>query len=191
MVAPALATLLSMLWAQELPLRPPPPKFAAGQLLFATPRSRDPDLAQTVVLIVQRDENGVIGLVLNHPSQVRIGQLLPQLQKTKNGAALVYTGGPLNIGVRGLVQSRIKPEGAVPVFADVYLFPTAAWLEKALASANPPASFHVYAGYTGWSVQQLRDEVALGRWDVLAGDPAVVFDRNPGQVWSRLSRSVR
>jgi len=193
------ATLL----AQELPARPAPPPIAAGQLLIATRKSRDPDLKGTAILIAQMDDQGVIGLVLNRPSEVRIARLFPRLEKaqsarpqpgktqtpkTGNASEFVFTGGPLNIGVRGLLESRFHPEGAIHVAADVYMVSSAALLEKALASAPPASSFRVYAGYAGWTAEQLKHEIMLGWWDVLPWDSTAVFDRNPGGVWPRLSK---
>jgi putative transcriptional regulator len=133
---------------------------AAGEILVATTKSRDPDLAQSVILLIQCDRDGAIGLMLNRP----------------NGKA--YEGGPIELGVRTLVRSRSKPEGAQRVFGDVYVYPR-------MVNAT---GARVYVGYTGWSAQQLKDEIARGLWKVIAGNSSAVFDRDPATLWKRLNR---
>src|SRR5260370_20499614 len=103
---------------------------AVGQLLVATRKSHDPDLKQTVILLVHYDQDGAIGLILN--------------RKSNKKDQPFYFGGPINLGTRVLLRARTKPADAERIGGDVYVLrnPT-----------QPPAStvFRVYAGYTGWS----------------------------------------
>ncbi|HEX6876286.1 MAG TPA: YqgE/AlgH family protein, partial [Nocardioidaceae bacterium] len=48
----------------------------AGQLLVATPRLVDPNFERTVVLLLDHDESGTLGVVLNRPSPVSVGDIL-------------------------------------------------------------------------------------------------------------------
>ncbi len=64
-------------------------------------------------------------------------------------------------------------------------------LDELVAEGTPASRFHVYAGYVGWSTQQLKNEVALGLWHVLPGDAGAVFDREPDKVWSRLASGAK
>ncbi len=141
---------------QELP-RAGAKEPSAGQILVATSKSHDPDLARSVILLIQYSSEGAIGLMLNRP----------------NGKA--FEGGPVELGVRTLVRARLKPEGAERIFGDVYMYPR--MVEKA---------GRVYVGYTGWSAQQLQDEIARGLWKVRAPDARVVFDAQPATLWDRL-----
>jgi hypothetical protein len=72
-------------------LRPP----AVGQILIATEKSHDPDLAKSVVLVIHSDSDGVMGLILNRPR-----------------AKSTYHGGPIPLGSRAL--SRNKAEQILP-----------------------------------------------------------------------------
>ncbi len=139
-----------------------PPQPGIGKLLVATPKSHDPDLAQSVVLLIQRTPEGAIGLILNQPRKD------------------LYFGGPIPLGVRMLVRSRTKPENSERVFGDVYVTESA-------ASAKSPGA-RTYAGYTGWSSVQLDDEISRGLWKVIPGDAAIVFDTRPDTLWQRLIR---
>src|SRR5215472_11981512 len=92
----ALVLALQMGAAQQL---------GVGKLLVATGKSHDPDLAQSVILLIHYDQDGAIGLILNHPVNE------------------VYFGGPIALGVHTLFRSSTKPETGQRLFADVYIAP--------------------------------------------------------------------
>lgn len=162
--------------------------LAAGQLLVASEATRDPGFAQTVVLIVQYDEKGVVGLVLNRRSDIPVSQVF---KKEGNGRPEpVYWGGPVSTGVFALLRARTQPAGSGRVLPELYLITEKALLEKTVASNTPPAEFRVYVGYTGWTVAQVRNEVLAGLWYVLAGDPALPFDPKPETLWQRMIRKA-
>jgi putative AlgH/UPF0301 family transcriptional regulator len=163
-------------------------ELAVGKLLVASRKSVDPELAKTVVLLVHYDEQGAIGLVVNRPSKVPLSEVFPAL---KAAAAPVYAGGPIAIGIRALLRSRSKPGQAAHVFGDVSMITNKRLLDELLAAGRASSSFRVYAGYTGWSAQQLKNEVALGLWYVLPGDAGVVFDPDAEKVWIRLANRAK
>jgi putative transcriptional regulator len=131
-------------------------QLAAGKLLVATEKSHDPDLANSVILLIHYDKDGAIGLILNRPVQD------------------VYFGGPVALGTRCLFRSTAKPANAEHIFADVYL------------ATKSVTGGRIYAGYTGWSKVQLSDEISLGLWKIREASPKIVFDRDPGTLWQRL-----
>ncbi|HEV8038250.1 MAG TPA: YqgE/AlgH family protein [Bryobacteraceae bacterium] len=158
-------------------------ELAAGKLLIATRKSVDPDLAKSVVLLVGYEQRGVIGLVVNHPSNVVLPELFPAL---KPGQAPVYKGGPIALGTRALLRSPSKPGPGMHVFGDVSMISNRRVMEDVLRAGASPSSFRVYAGYVGWSTQQLKNEIAQGLWRVLPPDANVVFNPDPEKVWGRL-----
>jgi len=157
--------------------------LAVGKLLVASGKSHDPDLARTVILLVHYDQQGAIGLILNRPSKVPLSDVMPEL---KNASTPVFAGGPVTIGVRALLQSASKPDQAVHIFGDVSMISNKSLLEKMIDARTPPTKFRVYAGYTGWSAEQLQSEGQLGLWHVLPADASAVFDPVPEKVWPRL-----
>src|SRR5258708_16310159 len=81
-------------------------QLATGKLLVATAQSNDPDFAHSVILLVQCDSESAIGLMLNKPTTVPISEVFPD---AKDRSVVVYAGGPVTIGVRGLVRSKSPP----------------------------------------------------------------------------------
>jgi putative transcriptional regulator len=163
-------------------------ELAAGQLLVASRKSVDPDLAKTVVLLVHYGPDGALGLIVNRRSSVPVSEVFPSLQQAR---ASVYTGGPIAIGIRALLRSRSKPAQAVHVFGEISMTSNRKLIEDQLKeelarTGSESSSFRIYAGYTGWSADQLKSEIALGLWRVQAGDAGVVFAKDPAKVWDRM-----
>ena len=153
-----------------------------GKFLVATRSSKDPDFARSIILLVYAGKEGYLGLMVNRPWNVPVTQLFPEL---KQAQAKLYEGGPVAVGVRGLLRSRTKPAQGELVFGDVYVITSVKVLQQMLAANPPENAFRVYGGSVGWSVTQLKDEVARGLWRVVRGDAATVFDPNPQTLWPR------
>lgn len=165
--------------------------LAAGKLLVASPDLPDPNFAKTVVLLVQYDEDGVVGLILNRRSKVPISRVLDELAGAKSRPDPVYAGGPVGRSdVLALVRSAQAPGDAKRIFADVFLVSSKDALEKAFASANDIDKLRVYLGYSGWTTQQLQNELDLGAWYIFQGNIKAVFDSNPEGLWPRLIRET-
>ena len=134
-----------------------PADLAAGKLLVASPDLPDPNFAKTVVLLVQYDADGVIGLILNRRSKVPISRVLDELAGAKNRKDLVYAGGPVGrTDVLALVRSHLPPGDAKRVFGDVFLASSKEALEKTFAAATDADAVHVYLGYSGWTARFSR-----------------------------------
>jgi putative AlgH/UPF0301 family transcriptional regulator len=131
---------------------------SAGQILVATDKSHDRDLAQSVVLLIHSDSGGVVGLILNRPR-----------------GKSTYFGGPLPFGTRILLPKKFGD--AEQILPGVYM-----------TTATRELNGRFYAGYVGWSPQQLVDEISRALWKVRPGDAAVVFDPHPETLRQRLSK---
>jgi putative transcriptional regulator len=145
-----------------------------GQLLIATRKSRDPDLAESVVLLIQMDQREAAGLVVNRPSRSERGR--------------DYDGGPIAQGVRALLRSESAPPGrSEHIFAGVYLLTDPDQIRSLAAAGASPRRLRVYQGRAGWTPGQLKNEVASGLWRVISADAALVFDPDPNGLWRRLA----
>ena len=65
-----------------------------GQLLIAGPRLQDPNFWRTVVLVIEHNEEGALGLVLNRPSESSVGDAVPELGTLVNPGEQLYIGVP-------------------------------------------------------------------------------------------------
>lgn len=153
-------------------------QLASGSLLVATDQSHDADFAHSVVLLIRFDPQSAVGLILNKLTDVPLSQVLPE---ARGKSTIVYAGGPLMIGVRGLVRSP-----SPPYFTVITKMPR---LLRLISDGTQPSSFRIYAGYVGWTTPQLQSEVARGLWKVLPANPNAAFDPHPETLWARLTAS--
>ena len=161
---------------------------APGKFLVAAREMGDPNFAQSVILLIDYDEDhGAMGLIVNRRSDMPMSRLLPDLKEAKDRSDAVYVGGPVELRtVLALLKSKSGPSDAKHVFGDVYLLNTKDLLQKGLATQKDPGSFHVFVGYAGWGAGQLEHEIDLGAWHVMSADAAVVFHADPDSVWPHL-----
>lgn len=165
--------------------------LGAGKLLVASRDLGDPNFAETVILLVHYDEEGVVGLVLNRRTDVPLSRVLKEPKAAKDRSDKLYLGGPVETpAVFALLQSPAKLEGAQHIFGAVYLISTKALFEQTISARPDPDTFHVYLGYAGWNADQLRKEVELGAWFIFRADAGTVFNSDPDSLWSRMIRKT-
>ena len=161
----------------------------SGVFLIARKDLPDPNFEDSVVLLIEYNKRGAMGLIINWQSRVPLSRALRQVEEAKSRKDPIYVGGPVErSGVLALLRSSDKPADAQLVFSDVYLVSSRELLRKTLASSTDSQALHVYLGYSGWGAGQLEKEIALGTWHILNADAATVFDPNPDAVWPRLIR---
>jgi putative transcriptional regulator len=164
--------------------------LAAGKLLVARRKLLDPNFAQTVVLLIQYDEKGSVGLIINRQSKIPLSKLSAELSGAKGRSELLFVGGPVErLALMALLRTRTKPEEARHVFADVYAISSKPTLEKTLASDSTPSTLRLYLGYAGWAAGQLEFEIGINAWEVLPYNAAFVFDAHPESLWPRLAEA--
>jgi putative transcriptional regulator len=148
----------------------------AGELLVATPLLGDPNFRRTVVLVVEHEpEEGTLGVVLNRPTEVTVGQVLEPWTSALALALARGEGEPL--GWRSLDSG---PEMSRIGLVDLEAPP------QVLAAEI--SSLRVFAGYAGWGSGQLQEEIDEGAWYVLPGDPADPFMADPERLWQAVLR---
>src|SRR5216684_4224926 len=130
--------------------------LATGKFLVASRDLLDPNFAETVVLLVRYEEDGVLGLIINRRTKVPIARVFPELPESVKGRSdPLYTGGPVaRTMALALLRSRARLEGTEPVFADVSLVSSKSLLQKTVVAGTGPSTFRLYAGYSGWTAKQ-------------------------------------
>jgi putative transcriptional regulator len=168
-----------------------PRDLGPGKLLVASRELADPNFAETVILLVHYDTEGVLGLMLNRRTDLPISRVFAQLKTAKDFSDPVYLGGPVGAPtVFALLRSTDTLEDAEQVFGGVYWISTKTALEKTISSRPDPGVFHVYLGYAGWTTGQLRNEVRLGGWFIFQADNETVFNPNPDSLWRQMIKKT-
>jgi putative transcriptional regulator len=155
-----------------------------GQLLLASPALRDPNFARTVVLIGVHSEEGAMGVVLNRPSELTVGEAVPQLEPALDEREPVYIGGPVQPSSIVLLAEFLDPAPAGLLVLGRIGFPAPDADIEELTRAT--ARGRVFAGYAGWSEGQLDAELEQGDWIVQTAQPQDVFSAEPEELWGEV-----
>jgi putative transcriptional regulator len=167
-----------------------------GRLLVATPLLVDPNFDRTVVLVLDHDEDGTLGVVVNRPTAVPVREVLPVWSDLAEPLPVVFQGGPVALdSALGLAELRSvpRPDGAEPpgwrrVHGDLGLVDLDVAPESIAAEIS---AFRVYAGYAGWSSGQLERELGQGAWYVVDPAPGDAFTLDPERSWRGVLRRQR
>lgn len=190
--------------AQRRPTAGSPTTTAAGHLLCAVPQLLDPNFHRAVVLMLQHEPEGSLGLVLNNPMPTTVRDVARSLELEWTGSAdkLVRLGGPVQ-PVRGWIfHDREGWDADATEVAPGLLLTTS--LENILGSEaarfGDTGRFMFLLGYAGWDGGQLEAEIAVGSWVLVpilgVTDPVMgvsvdwLFDADPQDMWHEALASI-
>lgn len=159
---------------------------APGKLLVSSEGSRDPNFAESVVLLITYDKGGAMGLILNRRSDVKLNEVLPDVERLKNREDPVYFGGPVSPNRLFLLVRSVTPlDLAHPVVDDVHVSESPQLLEQ-LLEKGIEAEFRAFGGYAGWGAGQLDGEIERGGWHIVEGSADRIFAQRPAALWRSL-----
>jgi putative transcriptional regulator len=169
-----------------------------GKLLIASPSMGEAIFAHTVILIVEHNEGGALGIVINQPfEEVSIASLLEGIGKKDTGVegnVRIFAGGPMEPGIGFIVHSTEyhRPE-TLDIDGRIAMTSNPEVLRDIGHKKGPKKSLIAF-GYTGWGPGQLEVELARHDWLTIPEDPTLIFDDDRKQVWdhamARLGQSL-
>ena len=164
----------------------PPPISLQGYLLIALESLSDPNFSRTVVLIVQHDAQGALGLVLNRPTNATIAQAWQQVSEVPCGLeAFLFQGGPCEGPLMVLhAQSQLSQ---IQVLPELHFATESHTIQALVETQANPIKFFV--GYAGWTAGQLEDELLAGGWALLPATAEIPFAQTDN-LWLTLSRKA-
>lgn len=199
-------------------LRLPRGRLEVGCLLVASPML-DAEFERTVVLLLDHDEDGSLGVILNRISELLVDDVVPHWSPAVAAQVTwphLFQGGPVAddtaVGVAALPPGRFgsggvndavpgAPRGAQELLDAGALRPLGGglWSDWALvdldadvdAVASQVQSMGIFAGYAGWSPDQLQDEIDEGAWYVVGSSPRDLTQVGLETMWSRVLRRQR
>jgi len=162
----------------------------AGMLLVAAPTMNDPNFHRSVVLVLDHDSTGTLGVILNRPLDLPVVDVLPDWTGDISTPETVFGGGPvepdsaLAVGVLR-ARSQEAPLGWRPMHGRVGLVDLDAPTEVLTGAL---LGMRVFAGYTGWSPGQLEAEIEEGAWLVTAALDDDIVTPDPERLWTAVLR---
>ena len=163
-------------------------KSLRGSLLAATPDLLDPNFAGTVLLLLEHNDAGAVGVVLNRPTEATVSDVAEQvLDEPFAWEKPIGLGGPVTGPLMALHTEKALADQEV--FPGLYSTAEAKRIEALLRARTEPSV--LLANYAGWGGGQLERELAEGSWLVLPATVDVVLSGDPDNLWDLAISSFR
>ncbi len=158
-----------------------------NHFLIAMPSLKDPNFFHGVTYICEHNEEGAMGIMINRPLDIELGEVLGQMQISNERPEVaeipIFLGGPVQCE-RGFVLH--KPHGqweaTLKVTAEIGVTSSRDILE-AIARGEGPQQCLIALGYAGWAAGQLEQEMAENAWLSVPADDKIIFTTPYDQRW--------
>ncbi len=161
------------------------PTWHTGKLLVAMPVLDDPEFTRSVVLLIDHDEDGALGVVLNRASDVPVSDATDSLIDLISAPDVLFGGGPVEPDALVAIGHATDGVGQTETtfveglrLVDLDQDPVIAGVEL--------SQVRLFAGYAGWAPGQLEHEVWNGAWIVVDAEPSDVFTAAPEALWHQV-----
>jgi putative transcriptional regulator len=162
-------------------------KPAPGMFLVSKRALGGTYFGETVIYLVEHDEQGTLGLIVNRSSNIRLADALPDIEQPLAARHRLYSGGPVEPAmIMMLLRGESAAQGMAHVAGRVYVSADRRVLDAALEAGRQASEFRLYIGYSGWSAGQLDAELERGSWHVVTADPDAVFSEESDSLWEWL-----
>ncbi|RMG31819.1 MAG: YqgE/AlgH family protein, partial [Gammaproteobacteria bacterium] len=161
---------------------------------IAMPGLADPNFFQTVTYLCEHDAQGAMGLVINRPTEMRLGELLQHIGIEVGDEAVrerpVFVGGPVQ-PERGFVLHEPIGDWEATLRVNDRIGVTASQdILGAIARGEGPRHYLVALGYAGWGAGQLEEEMLANAWLSGPADPEILFETPVEQRWQAAARRL-
>ncbi|MHB8254480.1 MAG: YqgE/AlgH family protein [Acidiferrobacter sp.] len=160
----------------------------ANQFLIAMPGLGDPNFFRTVTLICEHSEEGAMGIIINRPIDLTLGDVFSQLdiEGPDNLAAQrsVHLGGPIQNNRGFVLHEPLGTWESTLAVTETLGISTSRDILAAIARHEGPEHYLLALGYAGWGPGQIEQEIADNAWLSGPATSEILFKTRPEARWS-------
>lgn len=165
------------------------PAYLSDHFLIAMPALADPNFFHTVTYVCDHNSEGAMGIVINRPLTLSLGELLRHMQIKACAPQIalqpIYLGGPMRRErVFVIHRSAWQGELTLPVSDEISVTSSRDIL-LALAEGEFTGQTLITLGYAGWAPGQLEQEIADNTWLCGKADARILFDTPDDKRWAQ------
>lgn len=168
--------------------------YLTNQFLIAMPELADPNFAQTVTYMCEHNDDGAMGLVINHQVDMHLKDVLEHLELHVDDATAaelpVYFGGPVQPDRGFVLHEPLGNWEATLQVTDRIGITASRDILAAIAAGRGPERKLIALGYAGWGAGQLEQEIVANAWLNGPADRDIVFDMPPERRWHSAAASM-
>lgn len=163
-------------------------KLAPGVLLLAEPFMDSPEFRRSVVLVTEHNEKGTMGFILNRKLAIKTAQAVEDFPEFDN---TLFYGGPVSTELLFYIHSLGNMlEGSIEIMDGIYMGGDFESLKELMRQGKvAPAQIRFFAGYSGWSAGQLKNELKQNAWIVTLGRKKFVMKEN-SNLWKNILKEL-
>lgn len=159
-----------------------------NHFLIAMPSLSDQYFSRSVTYVLEHDEEGAMGIVINQPSTMTFRELISQTDKNAIvtdhfSNKLVMCGGPVHPD-RGFILHSTQAgwQSSLPVTPQVMVTSSKDIL-SVIGNEKGPEKAIVALGYAGWQAGQLEQELQDNAWLIVKASEDILFDTPISKKW--------
>ena len=152
-----------------------------ARLLVATPELLDLNFHRSVVLVLEHNDDGALGVVLNRPRLVSGGDAVPQWADRLAFPSRLHSGGP--VSEDSVIGLALGPAGGIDGLSPLLGQLGVVDLHRSPEELPDVEPVRLFAGYSGWSAGQLEAELLAGGWIVVDALPEDALTPSPEELW--------
>lgn len=158
-------------------------------ILLSEPFLVDPNFTRAVILLCEHNDDGAMGLVLNKPTDLSIGEVVPKLMEFEDK---IYIGGPVSQdSLHFIHRYPQRLQNDIKIAEGLY------WggnfndlIEKLTTRQIGTEDIRFFLGYSGWSNLQLQEELSSNSWIESTSDTKLIFEKQPKELWGTMLRNM-
>ncbi len=157
--------------------------------LVATADLSDPVFQHSVILMLPPGEPPelVVGLIVNHPTDVEVKRLFPKAAALKGVADDAFLGGPVEPETASIVmRGNGVPSNVAHLLDDLYLVTNRDLVNGLLENPKTGDDMRLIMGRAQWTRDQLHAEIQEGSWYTVPANVDMVFSEDPAKVWKTM-----
>ena len=159
----------------------------SNHFLIAMPTLDDPNFHHTTTYICEHNEDGALGVVINRPLEIQLGEILVHMDITTDIEAIrnqtVYMGGPVQSDRGFVLHEPVGNWEATLQVTDTIGITSSRDILDDIAKGEGPEHAIITLGYAGWGAGQLEQELADNTWLSGPASSKIVFETPSEERW--------
>lgn len=159
-----------------------------NHFLVAMPALDDEYFGRSVTYILEHNDEGAMGIVINHPSAMTFRELIKQsdnkatVNEDKRDK-IVVCGGPVHPDRGFVIHSTQEGWSSSAKVTPTVMVTTSKDILSVLGNELGPERSLVALGYAGWEAGQLEQEIQANAWLTIEADEEILFNTPIHKKW--------
>lgn len=160
-----------------------------GNFIVSRYNLPDPNFNETVILMLEHNQEGAFGLIINRPLSITVHDAIPELEGDRAYKSPVFLGGPVQKEIILALHNGGELNSGTEIIPSVYFEPSFNRLFSYFEGEEIDSKILTFMGYSGWGAGQLESEMEQDTWIIIPANTDLVFLEDPQQGWRKVLKT--